>query len=211
MHLPMLHRSLAAQGFALVRLVQWSLAAVVTGSVVVAGWLWWDSRALDEQAVQYEAAATRIQEANRQFAQESLQAGFDLSETRRRALAQEVSFSKRVAEQHAFSWTQFLSALEETVPARVSLNSVALAPKEAVISLNGSALALADVTAFVNALENHRAFRNVVLAQHRVQERAKDGDHQTRSRPTIEFTLTVTYRPPAASPASPPLEGEDKR
>lgn len=200
MHVPMLHRSLAAHGFAVVHLVQWTLAAVVTGSIVVTGWLWWDSQALDEQAVQYETAAARIQEANRQFAQESLRAGFDLSETRRKTLAQEVSFSKRAAEQHAFSWTQFLSALEETVPLHVSLNSVALAPKEAVISLNGSALALADVTAFVNALESHRAFRNVVLSQHRVQEPPKDGDHQTRSRPTVEFTLTVTYRPAGPSP-----------
>ena len=203
MHLPTLHRSLAAHGLAVVRLVQWSLAAVVTGSVVVTGWLWWDSRALDEQAAQYETAAVRIQEANRQFAQESLRAGFDLSETRRKTLAQEVSFSRRVAKQHAFSWTQFLSDLEETVPSHVSLNSVALAPKEAVISLNGSALALADVTAFVNALESHRAFRNVVLSQHRVQEPSKDREHQAPSRPTIEFTLTVTYRPPASSQETP--------
>jgi Tfp pilus assembly protein PilN len=194
-HLPMLHRSLAAQGFAAVRLVQWALAAVVTGSIVSAGWFWWDSRVLDEQAVQYETAAARMQEANRQFAQESLRAGFDLSETRRKALAQEVSFSKRVAEQRAFSWTQFLSALEETVPLRVSLNSVALAPKEAVISLNGSALTLADVTAFVNALESHRAFRNVVLSQYRVQESSKNREHQPPSRPTVAFTLTVTYKP----------------
>lgn len=203
MQVPMLHRSLAAQGFAAVRLVQWALAAVVAGSIAVTGWLWWDSRALDGQAVQYEAAAARIQEANRQFAQESLRAGFDLSEARRKTLAQEVSFSRRVAKQHAFSWTEFLSALEETVPPRVSLNSVALAPKEAVISLNGSALALSDVTTFVNALEGHRAFRNVVLSQHRVQEPSKDREHQAPSRPTVEFTLTVTYRPPASSQDTP--------
>lgn len=203
MHLPTLHRSLAAHGLDVVRLVQWSLAVVVTGSVVVAGWLCWDSLALDEQAAQYETTAVRTQEANRQFAQESLRAGFDLSETRRKALAQEVSFSRRVAEQHAFSWTQFLSDLEETVPSHVSLNSVALAPKEAVISLNGSALTLADVTAFVNALENHRAFRNVVLSQHRVQEPSRDSEHQAPFRPTVEFTLTVTYRPPAPSQDAP--------
>lgn len=196
MHLPTLHRSLAAQELAVVHLAQWALAAVVTGSIIVTGWFWWDSRTLDEQAAQYETAAARIQEANRQFAQESLRAGFDLSETRRKTLAQEISFAKRVAEQHAFSWTQFLSALEETVPVRVSINSVALVPKEAVISLSGSALALTDVTAFVNALESHRAFRNVVLSQHRVQESSKDGERQAPSRPAIEFTLTVTYRPP---------------
>lgn len=199
MHLPTLHRSLAAHGFAVVRLAQWALAAVVIGAIAVTGWLWWDSHTLEEQAVQYETAAVRIQEANRQFVQESLRAGFDLSETRLKTLNREVVFARHVTEQRAFSWTQFLSALEEAVPPRISINSVALAPKEAVISLNGSALALADVTAFVNALENHRAFRDVVLSQHRVKESVKDGEHHVPSRPTVEFTLTVTYRPPVSS------------
>lgn len=181
----------------MVRLVQWTLATVVAGSIVATGWLWWDSQAVDGHAVRYEMAAARIQEANRTFAQESLRAGFDLSESRRKVLAQEVSFSKRVAEQHAFSWTQMLSALEETVPPRVSINSVALASNEAVISLNGTALALVDVTTFVNALESHRAFRNVVLSQHRIKEPVKDGESHAPSRQTVEFTLTVTYRPAA--------------
>jgi len=200
MHLPKLHHSLAAPGLAVVRLVQWGLATVVVSSIAVTGWLWWDSRAVEEHAVRYEMAAARMQDANRMFAQASLRAGFDLSESRRKMLAQEISFSKRVAEQHAFSWTHMLSALEETVPPRVSINSVVLAPKEAVISLSGSALALADVTAFVNALENHRAFRNVVLSQHRIKESVKDGESHTPSRPTVEFMLTVTYRPAAPSP-----------
>ena len=203
MHLPILHRSLAAPELAVVGLVQWSLTAVVTGSVVATGWLWWDSRALHEQAAQYETAAVRIQEANRKFAQESFQAGFDLSEARRKMLAQEIGFSRRVAEQHAFSWTQFLSALEETVPPHVTLNSVALAHKESVISLNGAALALVDVTTFVNALESHRAFRNVVLSQYRVQEPSTGRERQASSRQTIEFTLTVTYRPPVSAQATP--------
>jgi Tfp pilus assembly protein PilN len=203
MRLPTLHRSLAAPGFVVVGAVQWVLATVVTGSLGVAGWLWWDSQALDEHAAQYETAAARIQEANQKFAQESLRAGFDLSESRRKTLAQEVSFARRVAEQHAFSWTQFLSALEETVPAHVSLNSVALVPKEAVISLNGSALALADVTAFVNALENHRAFRNVVLSQHRIQDSFRVGEHRAPFRQTIGFTLTVTYRPTTPAQEAP--------
>ncbi len=195
MHLPTLHRSLAAHGFAVVRAAQWALTAVIVGSILMTGWLWRESQGLNEQAVQYATGAARIQETNRQFAQASLRAGFDLSDSRRKTLAQEVSFSTRVAEQHAFSWTQFLSALEETVPPHVSINAVTLAPKEAVISLNGSALALADITAFVNALENHRAFRNVILSQHRVQEPSKDRESHGPSRPTVEFTLTVTYKP----------------
>ena len=197
MHVPPLHRSLAAPGFAVVRVVQWALAAVVAGSILLAGWLWWDSRAVEERAARYEASAGRIQDASRKFAAESLRAGFDLSEVRTKMLAHEVNFSKQVAEQDTFSWTQLLSALEETVPPRVSINSVALAPKAAVISLNGSALSLVDVTTFMGALENHRAFRNVVLSQHRIQEPGKDRKSNAPSRPIVEFTLSVIYRTPA--------------
>lgn len=196
-HVPRLHRSLATPGFDVVRLGQWSLAAVVVGSILFAGWLWWDSQALEERAARYEASAGRIQETNRKFTAESLREGFDLSETRTKTLAQEVKFSKQVAEQHTFSWTRFLSALEETVPPRVSINSVSLAPQTAVISLSGSALSLVDVTAFVSALDGHPAFRNVALSQHRVQEPGKDRKSVAASRPIVEFVLSVTYRPPA--------------
>jgi Tfp pilus assembly protein PilN len=124
-----------------------------------------------------------------------LQAGFDLSEARQQALPREVGFAKQLADQRAFSWTRMLSDLEEAVPPSVSLGSVALTPRESIVTLNGSALTLKDVTAFVNALENHRAFRDVVLSQHRVKESTKEEGHHYRQRPAVEFTLTVTYRP----------------
>jgi Tfp pilus assembly protein PilN len=200
MRLPHLHRSLAAPGHATACLAQWALAAIVAGAILVTGWLWWDSQALEERAARYESSAGRIQEANRQFAQESLRAGFDLSDTRLKTLSREIVFARHVTEQRAFSWTQFLGALEEAVPPRISINSVALSPKEAVISLNGSALTLSDVTTFVNALENHRAFRNVVLSQHRIKEPVKDGEQHMPSRQTVEFTLTVMYKPAGPSP-----------
>jgi len=202
-HVPRLHRSLAAPGFAVVRLVQWAMAAVVAGSVLVAAWLWWDSRALEERAERYEASAGRIQDANRKFLVESLREGFDLSEARTKTLAQEITFSKQVAEQDTFSWTQLLSALEETVPPHVSINSVGLAPKSALISLSGSALSLADITAFVATLESHRSFRNVVLSQYRVQEPGKERKSPVPSRPFVEFTLSVSYRSPAGPSPQP--------
>jgi hypothetical protein len=177
------------------RAAQWGLACVIAGSAAVAGWLWWDSQALDEQAAVYEAAARRVQGATSRFVEESLQAGVDLSEDRLKAMNQEVAFSDQLLKQRAFSWTRFLSDLEDAVPTRISIASVTLGGADAAIALSGSALALKDVTALVNSLERHPSFRNVVLSQHRVQEPAGTEEEKKKMRPTVEFTMTAAYRP----------------
>ena len=195
MRLPIIQLGLTAHGLTVVRAAQWGFACVIAGSAVVAGWLWWDCRALDEQAVAYESAAQRVQGVTSQFVRESLQAGVDLSEGRLKAMSQEVAFSDQVLKQRAFSWTRFLSDLEDAVPPRISIASVTLSGKDAAIALSGSALALKDVTALVNSLERHPSFRNVVLSQHHVQEPTGAEDEKKKMRPTVEFTMTAAYRP----------------
>ncbi len=198
-YLPRLHVPLTAIGFSLVRVVQWVLTLVIAASVTVAAWFGWDSRMIAEQAGQYERAAERVQDMNRQFAKHATLAGINLSEERAKALGQKVVFTNQLIEQRTFSWTRFLSDLENAVPPRISISSVALNFKDAVITLNGSALTLKDLTTLVNGLENHAAFRNVVLSQHRIQEPAARDGSQTLGHEgtrTVEFTMTVTYRPP---------------
>jgi len=195
MRLPILQLKLTAHGLPVVRAVQWSLVFVIAASAAVGGWLWWDSLVLDEQAAVYEAAARRVQNATGKFAQDSLQAGFDLSEGRLKVMNQEVIFSDQLLKQRAFSWTRFLSDLEDAVPPRISIASVTLGGADAAIALSGSALTLKDVTALVNSLERHPSFRNVVLSQHRVQEPAGTEEERKKMRPTIGFTLTAGYRP----------------
>jgi Tfp pilus assembly protein PilN len=195
MRLPILQLGLAAHGLPVVRAAQWGLACIIAGSAAVAGWLWWDSQALDEQAAVYEAAARRVQSATSRFVEESLQAGVDLSEGRLKAMSQEVAFSDQLLKQRAFSWTRFLSDLEDAVPPRISIASVKLSEADAAIALSGSALALKDITALVNSLERHPSFRNVVLSQHRVQEPAGTEEEKRKMRPTVEFTMTAAYRP----------------
>ena len=195
---PTLHLSLTAAGFSLLRAVQWGLTFVIAGSATVALWFWWDSRVIAELAAQREHATERAQETNRQFVQQASQAGMDLSEARANELGHQVAFVNRLTEQRAFSWTRFLSDLEEAVPPHISISSVALDFKEIVITLNGTALTLKDLTTLVNKLENHPAFRNVVLSQHRIQEQAGRGESNTPGKDearTVEFTMTVTYRP----------------
>ncbi len=198
-HLPRLHVPLTATGFGLMPALQWSLTLVIAVSVTVTAWFWWDSRMLAEQAGQYARAAERVQDMNRQFAKQATLAGINLSEERAKALGQKVAFTNRLIEQRTFSWTRFLSDLEDAIPPRISISSVALNFKDAVITLNGSTLTLKDLTTLVNRLENHAAFRNVVLSQHRIQEPAARDGSQTLGHEgtrTLEFTMTVTYRPP---------------
>lgn len=195
MRLPTLQLGLTAHGLPAVRAAQWGLVCVIAGSAAVAGWLWWDSRVLDEQAAVYEAAARHVQDATGKFAQESLQAGFDLSEGRLKVMNQEVIFSDQLLKQRAFSWTRFLSDLEDAVPPRISIASVTLGGADAAIALSGSALTLKDVTGLINSLERHPSFWNVVLSEHHVQEPAGTEEEKKKMRPTIAFTLTAAYRP----------------
>jgi len=98
-------------------------------------------------------------------------------------LAAQVGFANDLIAKRVFSWTRFLSDLEETVPPRVSINSIRIDFKDAIIAIGGSALSLKDLTAFIISLEDHRAFKDAALLQHRV----RDND-------IVEFSLTVRYQ-----------------
>jgi Tfp pilus assembly protein PilN len=193
--LPQLSVPLAGQGFGLLRAAQWVLALIIVGSLGSAAWMWWESRALVEAAAKHEQAAERVRETSRQFLAQASRAGLDLSDGRIKTLSREVDFANRMLEKRAFSWTRFLSELEDGVPPHISIGSVTLSFKDSTITLNGTALTLKDVTTLVNNLENHQAFHDVVLSQHRFKESA-DGKAVGRdTRGTVEFTLTVMYRP----------------
>ncbi|MDA2910601.1 PilN domain-containing protein [Nitrospiraceae bacterium AH_259_D15_M11_P09] len=197
---PRLHLALTAHGFGVLRAAQWAMAVVILGSLLSAGWLWQDSRDLEEQAIRYERAAERLHDRNRQFATYARQEGFDVSEQRNQALAREVAFANTLIEKRGFSWTRFLGDLEETVRPQVSIASVKLDFQGSTITLAGSALTLKDLTAFVNTLENHVSFQNVVLSQHQVRQDEKQGSRRTagsKNRPSrfVEFQMKVSYRP----------------
>ena len=196
--LPTLHLSLTATGFSLLGAAQWGLTFVIAGSATAALWFLWDSRMIAEQAAQRARAAERVQETSRQFVQQAAQAGMNLSDARAKELGHQVAFVNRLTEQRAFSWTRFLSDLEEAVPPHISISTVGLDFKDTVITLNGTALTLKDLTTLVNKLETHAAFRNVVLSQHRFLEPGGRGESNTPGKDeprTVEFTMTVTYRP----------------
>jgi Tfp pilus assembly protein PilN len=176
------------------------MALVIVGAVVSAGWLWWDSRGLEEEASRYEQAKQRVLEINRRFVEQASLAGINVSEGRINSLPREVAFANQLLEKRAFSWTRFLSDLEEAVPPRISISSVTLNFKDKTITLNGMALTLKDLTALVAGLESHPAFKEVVLSQHRLQEDDAEAGpaagHKEKAE-TIDFSLSVAYRLPS--------------
>lgn len=197
--LPSLDLALAAKGFDVLRAVQWSMAMVVAGALVSAAWFWLNSRSFEAEAARYEQAKERVQEITRQFVEQAGLAGINVSETRLKALPREVTFANQLLEKRAFSWTRFLSDLEEAVPPHISISSVTLNFKDSTITLSGAALSLKDLTALVGTLETHPAFKEVVLSQHRLQEDdPAAGSKLTREKlRTIDFSLSVAYRPPS--------------
>jgi Tfp pilus assembly protein PilN len=148
---------------------------------------------MTQQAEQYERATERVQQINRQFAVDAQRIGVVLSQGRAQAMAREVAFANRLLETRAFSWTRFLNDLEQAVPEHISIKSVQVNFKDSSITLNGNALTLKDVTILVDELENHPAFFNVTLTQHKVQD--KSHDHSSTGIQPIDFSLTVGYRP----------------
>jgi Tfp pilus assembly protein PilN len=194
--------SFSAKGFDLLRWAQWGMAVVIFVSLGYAGWLWWDSQDLSQQAQDYEVAANRLDAANQGYRLQARQAGIDVSDQRTKNVNREVNFLKQLTQKRNFSWTRLLSDLEEAVPPRVSISSVTLNFSDSRISVTGSAQALKHLTEFVDKLEQHGSFSNVVLSQHQLS--AKDNgqapspaDQRTERSPSeaVDFGMTVGYRP----------------
>ena len=127
----------------------------------------------------------RVREQDQQLLAEAKQQQIDLSESSLQGLPAEVALANQLLAKRNFSWTEFLSGLEEVIPPRVAIESVRLDPGSAVIHLTGSAVTLEDVTALTVKLQDHQTFHDPVLGQHR-----------TGSTGLVEFDLILRYRPP---------------
>jgi len=161
-------------------------AALGLVSLLLVGLIVWnvrEARDIRAQAIEVEQALARVQEQDRQVQLRGQMEGVDLSDAAMDRLTTQVVFANDLIVKRAFSWTRFLGDLEATVPPRVSINSIRLDFKDAVIAIAGSALSLKDLTAFIISLEDHRAFKDAHLLHHRVQ----DND-------VVEFSLTVRYQ-----------------
>lgn len=123
-------------------------------------------------------------EQDQRLLKEAQAAGFDLSEAALQRLPAEVALANQLLAKRNFSWTHFLSGLEEAIPPRVSIKGVRLDPASAVIHMTGAAVTVEDVTALTLKLQSHPVFHDPVLGQHHL---GSDG--------LVEFDLKLKYRP----------------
>ena len=137
----------------------------------------------DLQDVQASLDHVRMQD--QQLLAQAQREGLDLSEPSLQQLPAEVSLANQVLTKRHFSWTQFLSALESAIPQQVSMKTLRLDPGGGVVHITGLAVTVEDVTALTVTLQDHAAFYDPVLGQHRV-----------RSDGLVEFDLKLQYRQP---------------
>jgi Tfp pilus assembly protein PilN len=163
---------------------RFALAAAAIGLGLWVSWsaaqTWMAFRDLHEMQLRLEQA----REEDRQLIKRAQAEGIDLSETALRQLPAEVSLANQLLGKRSFSWTHFLSGLEEAIPPRVSIKGVRLDAASAIIHMTGAAVSVEDVTALTLKLQSHPVFHDPVLGQHHL---GNDG--------LVEFDLKLKYRP----------------
>src|ERR687898_42484 len=161
------------------------LKATTVGLIVWACWSTAEALLAFQGLHETEARLNQARAQDQQLIDEARAAGIDLSEAALRQLPGEVALANQLLTKRNFSWTLFLSGLEEAIPPRVSIKSVRLDPASAVIHMTGAAVTVEDVTGFTLKLQAHPVFHDPVLGQHHL---GGDG--------LVEFDLMLKYRPP---------------
>ena len=136
-----------------------------------------------QQARTIERELDRVRQEDAQLLAQAKQEGIDLSAAALEGLPEEVNLANQLLAKRMFSWTKFLSELEQAIPAGLALSSIGLDPGGTTVHLTGTAVSLEDVTAFTVGLQDHPTFRDPVLAEHRAGSNGQ-----------VEFDITLHYR-----------------
>ena len=161
-----------------------SLLLLLSALLCVAmAWDLWQAWNIWEEIDVLRDAVTRVREQDRELSAEVGRDGVDLSDAAIQLLPKEVAFANQLIAKRGFSWTRFLSELEQSIPPRIAVNSIKLDPSNSVVHLTGSALNVEDVTALTVMLQDHDRFKDPVLGQHRD---AGNG--------LVEFDLSLRYK-----------------
>ena len=134
-------------------------------------------------ALSIQAELDRLRQQDQQLLLEATQEGIDLSEGALQRLPAEVALANQLLEKRRFSWTKFLTGLEQAIPPRLALSSVRLNPGGTIVHLTGTAMHLEDITGFTVGLQDHPMFKDPVLARHQVDANG-----------LVEFDITLRYR-----------------
>ena len=160
----------------------WLIGGCV-GLLLSVAWSVWQGVLVDEETRVIEAELERVRQLDQRVMVEAQKEGVDLSDAALKQLSAEVALANQLLARRTFSWTTFLSELEQVTPPRLALTSVRLDQSSKTVQLTGTAVSLEDITAFTAGLQDHVTFKDPVLAQHRVG-----------SSGLVEFDVTVRYR-----------------
>jgi Tfp pilus assembly protein PilN len=130
-----------------------------------------------------QAELDRVRQQDLDLIAEARHEGIDLSEESLKRLPFEVELANQLLGKRTFSWTKFLTELEQAIPSHLALSSVRLDQAGTMVRLTGTATSFEDITAFTVGLQNHPTFKDPILAQHRVGPNG-----------LVEFDVTLQYR-----------------
>jgi len=136
-----------------------------------------------QESVIIQAELDRVRQQDLDLIAEARREGIDLSAESLKQLPSEVELANQLLGKRTFSWTQFLTELEQAIPPRLALSSVRLDQAGRMVRLTGTAASLEDITTFTVGLQDHATFKDPILAQHRVGPNG-----------LVEFDVTVQYR-----------------
>lgn len=164
-------------------------AGLILLSIIFTGLIAWELQQVDaihEQAASVEQSLMRVREQDERLVAQAKTDALDLSEARLQKLPHDVAFANQLIAKRAFSWTHFLDDLEAAVPSGVAIHNIRLDVKNSSIAMGGSARSLKHLTSLIISLEDHPAFQDAILGQHRTLESG-----------FVDFTLTVRYKRPS--------------
>ncbi len=130
-----------------------------------------------------EAQATRLERANAASVRAATREALA-------ALPTQVESYNEILASAAFPWTGLLMELEAALPANVGLTAIQPDAASGAVTLQGVARTFADLTAFVDLLEQREPFREVQLLRHSQQARGTGEAARLQ-----DFTLRLRYEP----------------
>lgn len=146
-----------------------------------------DEMKLDEMKqseAAFDARIGRVLNEKRQLQEEIGKMGRNVSEDAIKAMASEVQLINRLLGQKSFSWTAFLSDLEERVPSKLSVSRIQPDFNSGQVLLGGSAPSLKEVTEFVGRLQKD-PFEDPFLMEQ--EEHERDGKKE------VNFSIRFKY------------------
>ncbi|MGZ8374663.1 MAG: PilN domain-containing protein [Nitrospira sp.] len=163
--------------------LRWLLICNCVLLVIGICWNIWHVIFTHQESLIIQAELDRVRQQDLDLIAEARREGIDLSAEALKRLPSEVELANQLLEKRTFSWTKFLTELEQAIPPRLALSSVRLDQAGTTVRLTGTAAALEDITAFTVGLQDHATFKDPILAQHRVGQNG-----------LVEFDVTVQYR-----------------